>query len=103
MIKERGPEATSLRTDKKQLAYANDFREILREHPGIIRAAIALMDRAIADYNPPDTQCGNIKIKYDRDANQWLMNESEYVQSKDKNNQPIRDDLGRIKYEKVFY
>ena len=40
-------------SEYKHLAYTDEFRGMLREHPGVIKAARELMDEEVAEYDPP--------------------------------------------------
>lgn len=74
MPRETGSDTTSFESEHKKLAYANEFRAMLREHPGILRVAIETVDEAIAQYNPAPIKIGKaeIPVKYDHETGQWL-------------------------------
>src|SRR3989344_541205 len=81
MPKEKQPEITSFPTENRKLAYTNEFRNLLRENPGIIKTAISLMDRAIEAYNPGKVRIGKegYELQYDRKKRGWLYARREYV------------------------
>ena len=70
------------REDKREgkvgkVAWMREFREMLRENPGIVRAAIRLADQAVAEYDPPEIEMENEeglerKLKYEKATSRWL-------------------------------
>jgi hypothetical protein len=75
MPKETTPKISSHRTEEIKLAYNLEFRNMLREHPGIIKTAIELADRAVAEYDPPNNPIKlshNREVKFDREKVKWL-------------------------------
>jgi len=72
MHKEIGSDITSFETENRKLAYANEFRSLLKENPGIIKTAEVLIDKAIDEYNPPDTSFGVIELTYDKESGKWF-------------------------------
>ena len=55
-----------------KIAWDRKFREMLRAHPGIIKTAIALVDKAIDEYAPENTTYGSLELKYDKETARWL-------------------------------
>lgn len=74
MSRENGPDTSSFESEQRKLAYANEFRIMLHEHPGILRVAIETVDKAIAQYNPAPTEIGKaeIPVSYDQKTGQWV-------------------------------
>ncbi len=64
-----------------KLAYDLEFRKMLRESPGLIKTAIELCDKAIAEYNPNNFRIAGdgMEVRYDKDNNKWLEAESGQV------------------------
>ena len=59
------------------MAYANEFRAMLKEHPGIIRTAIGLANRAVDEYDPPDNPIPGYyrDVRFDKKTGKWLEEE----------------------------
>lgn len=106
MPKEKGSEITTFEQSNKKLTYANDFRILLKENPGILRTASDLMEKAKQEYNPKEFRIGGsgFFIKYDKESNKWLEGVPKYLL--DENYQPILDQNGAeqiidIKYKSL--
>ena len=80
MPKEITPTTTSLESKSRKLAYDNEFREMFRENPGIIKTAIELIDRAIIDYDPVFVNnVFNMQVRYDKETNKWLREKRKFI------------------------
>lgn len=55
----------------RKLGYKNEFRQLLREHAGIIKTAIALSQRAEEQYDPPDTLWGGVLCHWNKEKTEW--------------------------------
>lgn len=66
------PNIISHITERKQLAYLQDFKKLIRDHPGILKAATALTRQAEAEYDPPDTYWGVILCSWDKSQKKWF-------------------------------
>lgn len=71
MLKEVGPEISSLEGEYKKLAYDNEFRDKLREHPGMIESAMKLMQKAETEYNPPNFEFQGIVCQWNKGEKIW--------------------------------
>ncbi|MFA6519999.1 MAG: hypothetical protein WCT44_00120 [Candidatus Paceibacterota bacterium] len=96
MPKETSPNIRSIegRTGKRRIAYQEEFRNLLREHPGIVRTAQKLANQAIAEYSPPELKMKNEEgyvreLQYDKETGQWLR--------------LVDDELYEIKNGKLFF
>lgn len=56
-----------------KLGYAQEFRQMLREHPGVIKTGFNLMAKAEKEYNPPETQVGINAYAYDHSKERWYL------------------------------
>jgi hypothetical protein len=83
MPKETQPGVTSSTTENKKLVYVDEFRNLLRENPGIIKTAIALTDKAIEKYNPPNVVVGKTELKYEKETGRWLRQQTDYIYGDD--------------------
>ncbi len=78
MPKETQSGGITLREGKnRKLAYVEEFRKMLRENSGIIKAAMHLADQAVAEYNPPEIKMENEEglereLKYEKATGRWL-------------------------------
>ncbi len=61
-------------TENRKLAYDNEFRAMLREHPGIVDTAMQLTEQGLKKYDPGETRVGDegTRLKYDKKTGQWL-------------------------------
>lgn len=94
MPKETGADITSFETENRKLAYANDFRDMLREHPRIIKTAISLADKASAEYDPPPVKYKKFELRYDKQTGKWL---EEQMLLEFRDGQYVRDENGEVK------
>lgn len=53
------------------LAYSNEFRQLLRSHPGIIAAATDLIQRAEDAYDPGEIKVGDVTHAWNKRINNW--------------------------------
>lgn len=72
MPREQSPEFTSVSGETRKLAYENAFRETVREHPGILKAAIDLANEGVDGYNPGNISLPNTELEYNPESRQWL-------------------------------
>ncbi len=56
-----------------KITYATEFRDMLRENPGIIKIAIRLADEAVEKYEPKNIQIGSYRLKYNRESRGWFI------------------------------
>src|SRR5438309_11245544 len=54
-----------------KLAYANEFRQMLRRHPGVVKSALQLSQRAEQEYNPGDFQYFDYTLRWNKEINNW--------------------------------
>jgi hypothetical protein len=79
MPKETTPTTSSHETKNRKLAYNIEFRNMLRENLGIIKTAIELADRAVAEYNPPEITVSGIRLKFNRVSGKWLQEQKMFA------------------------
>jgi hypothetical protein len=60
-------------TEGRKMAYAQEFRDMLRKNPGIIRAAIGLTEKAEEEYNPENFTMGDVELQWDKDKGSWQI------------------------------
>lgn len=70
-MKETRQRSTYHDTGRYRLAYANEFREMLKGHRGIIRTAIGLMDKASSEYSPPNFRVGTTRLQWNKQTETW--------------------------------
>lgn len=68
MTRFNNPETTSFETENRKLAYNNEFREKLRENPGIMKAAIDLVGQAETDYQPENLTVGKYECSWNSEG-----------------------------------
>jgi hypothetical protein len=73
----------------KKLAYLQEFRDLLKESPGIIKKAEELIDKGIEDYNPEDIVLRGAHLKYDKGNVRWFEEKRRVVLGPD----------GKIQYD----
>ncbi len=75
MPRETGLDTSSSESEHRKLAYANEFRAMLRKHPGILKVAMEMVDKRLAEYNPAPMKLGKaeIPLKYDQQTGRWLQ------------------------------
>ncbi|MEI6660308.1 MAG: hypothetical protein WCK91_02700 [bacterium] len=56
----------------KKLAYVQEFLDLLKENPGIIKKAEELITKGIEGYSPADIVLGGAHLKYDKDNVRWF-------------------------------
>jgi len=105
---ETGPKISSIESSYRKLAYVDEFRESLRENPGVLRATMELMNQAINDYNPKSfAYRPRTTVRYDKSTNTWLMNEPGREAVRDEHGQPVIDENRKMVYrefdEQPFY
>ncbi len=71
MPKEIAP-IRSIETKGEKIAYAVEFRQMLREHPGIIKTAIELTDKAVAEYNPSNVMIDGKEFTFKKAEGIWV-------------------------------
>lgn len=64
-------------SSERRIGYARDFRQMLRENPGVIRAALSLSQQAEDAYNPGDIHLIN-KDKVDVAVFRWNRGENNW-------------------------
>src|SRR3989344_8310364 len=79
MPKESGHEFTSFETESHKLAYDNDFREMLRSTPGLLKSVIAIIERAEAEYRPENLKIYDFECRWNSSEKNW-----EIIKEKDK-------------------
>ncbi|GEM_PF-3849847 len=78
-----GPDITSVESGDKKLAYNNEFRQLLREHPGIIKTAVELADKAANEYHPADSKYGVFDLRYNPEVRRWERQTERYILGED--------------------
>lgn len=71
MPRESGPQFTSFETEHRKLAYENDFREMLRQNPEIIKATKNLVSQAEEEYAPENMTFGGMEFQWNNDEERW--------------------------------
>lgn len=71
MPREDTREITTFEGTQRKLAYTNEFRQILREHPGIIRTALTLTQKAEDEYKPDNLRVGLYELSWDKESSSW--------------------------------
>jgi len=54
-----------------KMAWNREFREMLREHPGIIKMVIELTKKAEDEYAPDDIKFGFVTARYNKETEKW--------------------------------
>lgn len=70
-MKEIRQRSTYHDTGRYRLAYANEFRTMLKGRRGIIRTAIGLMDKASSEYSPPNFRVVITKLQWNKQTETW--------------------------------
>jgi hypothetical protein len=77
-MSEHASEYTMHETGDKHLAYATEFRAMLKEHPGIIGRALEMMDEAVAEYNPAPIKINDrFTVEWNKEEMQWYENDAQ--------------------------
>jgi len=92
-----GPDITSVESGDKKLAYNNEFRQMLREHTGIIKTAVELADKAANEYHPADAKYGIIELRYNPETRRWEMQRERHIFGED--GKFLYSDTGEPLYE----
>ncbi len=71
--RETGTDFSSFETDRRKIAYDNEFRDMLRDNPGIIKATKNLVDEAEHDYHPENMEFGGMELAWDDIGESWKI------------------------------
>ncbi|MBU0731343.1 hypothetical protein KKC88_00505 [Patescibacteria group bacterium] len=100
MVKEPGSQQNEIRSIEgrsRKLAYDVEFRNKLRENPGILKKGMEMMNQAIDDYQPePFEYRPGQMVRYDKETNTWLIEERGYEPVRDENGQFVFDERGAV-------
>lgn len=66
-------EITTIESGTRRLGYANEFRQMLREQPNVVRTTMGLIEKAETEYDPGEMQLGVGVIRWNREATAWQV------------------------------
>lgn len=67
MDSEPKQEITLKESPFRKLGYAQEFRQLLNEHPGIIKTTLGMTQKAEDQYNPPNIFIGPNELRWNKD------------------------------------
>lgn len=73
-----------------RLGYAWEFKNMIREHPGVLKAALQLTKKAEDQYNPPNMQIANFEVQWNKDKTRF-----DIIKKNGKEQEPQAYSLGR--------
>lgn len=55
----------------RRLGYAQEFKDMIHEHPGVLRAALLLTQKAEDEYNPPNIRVEPAELRWNKEKTEF--------------------------------